>query len=74
VCFGVFSQVMLEGSDGKRNNWYLDTFRGRTMAKMVVKMYTSEAIDSTVQANIVEAQEMARTWLPERKAQDAVLN
>ena len=26
------------------------------MAKMVVKMYTSEAIDSTVQAKIVEAQ------------------
>jgi len=67
-------RVMLEGSDGRRNNWYLDTYRGKTMAKMVVKMYTTEAIDSGVQTKIVEAQEMARTWLPERKAQDAVLN
>ena len=92
--------MLLEGSDGTRNNWYLDTFRGRTvdaspgaapceggficftrtdtrrswqLAKMVVKMYTTEAVASGVQDKIVEAQEMARTWLPERRAQDAVL-
>jgi hypothetical protein len=40
---------------------------------MVVKMYTTEAVASGVQDKIVEAQEMARTWLPERRAQDAVL-
>jgi len=65
-------KVLLQGSEGERNHWYLDTLRGRDTAKFVVKTATAEANDAGNAEMIAEAQEMARQWLPERKHQGPV--
>ena len=61
--------MLLQGSDGDRNHWFLDTLRGRDTAKLVVKSFIAAANESGNSDKVRDAQEMARQWLPERKYQ-----
>jgi hypothetical protein len=59
----------LEGSDGLRNYWFLDTNKGRDVGKFVVKTYATEAKEFGTQEDIAEARDMAAQWLPDKKKQ-----
>ena len=66
--------TLVQGTDGIRNIWYLETSKGREVAKTVVQGFQAIAKKSADLNDAKVAQEMARVLLPDRKRQTFGVN